>query len=406
MAYNLSDFLVIGISSRALFDLEQEDRIFRVDGLQAFIDYQRSHEDDLLRPGSAFALIRGLLRLNDSGHGRKVEVVLLSRNHPDVCLRVFNSIEHYGLDISRAALTGGAPLDRYLAPFKAGLFLSQSAEDVQSAANKGVAAGLIYPAPPDLVDGAGQIRIAFDGDCVIFSNEAQSVFDKLGLDAFYRYEKENAKKELPEGPFAKFLRTLSQIQGSEPGKSPIRVALVTDRNKPAHKRVLLTLRAWNVRIDEALFLGGAEKTEFLRAFGAHMFFDDKEEYCKQAAEYVPTGRVLLPATPSIDPEIKVTVKLDAGGDKQHLESFLVSCKGYLKRHYPADDTELRDWFERQLGEWPIPERSAFLAELDESVAMTPIGHDRRAVAPADSGTAKLASFLEGLAAKHRPRPGM
>jgi 5'-nucleotidase len=108
MAYDLSKLLVIGISSRALFDLDEEDRIFRTEGLQAFVDYQRKNEDVVLRPGSAFPLIKGLLGLNATGD-RKVEVILLSKNHPDVCLRVLNSIEHHGLDITRAALTGGPP---------------------------------------------------------------------------------------------------------------------------------------------------------------------------------------------------------------------------------------------------------------------------------------------------------
>lgn len=398
MRYDLSKLLVIGISSRALFDLEDEDRVFRTEGLQAFIDHQRTREDVVLRPGSAFSLIKGLLSLN-SGPERKVEVILLSRNHPDVSLRVFNSISHRGLDITRAALTGGAPLGPYLGPFKIGLFLSQSVDDVQSAANQGFAAGLIYSPPPELQTAPRQIRIAFDGDCVIFSDEAQRIYDEQGVEEFYRYEEENAKKELPAGPFAPLLRTLSQIQGSNPEKSPVRVALVTDRNTPAHERVIRTLRAWDVRIDEAFFLGGITKTHVIKAFGAHMFFDDKEEYCKLAAEEVPTGRVLLP----VHDDREVTIKLEAEDSPAGQDRFLLICKSYLKRDYPPREAELEEWYRLKTEAWPKAVRSNFLNELEESVKGTPRGSERRAAAESDTSTAKLLVFLENLASKHRPK---
>jgi 5'-nucleotidase len=404
MSYDLSKLLVIGISSRALFDLEDEDRIFQTEGLQAFIDFQRTHEDVVLRPGSGFPLIKGLLGLNGGPDGRKVEVILLSRNHPDVSLRVFNSIDHDGLDITRAALTGGASLGPYLRAFKTGLFLSQSVEDVQSAANQGFAAGLIYSPPAELQTEPGQIRIAFDGDCVIFSDEAQKIYDEEGLEAFQRYEEENARKELPAGPFAKLLRTLSQIQGSDPKKSPVRIALFTDRNMPAHERVIRTLRAWKVRIDEAFFLGGIAKTDFIKAFGAHMFFDDKEEYCKLAAEEVPTGRVLLPvveraARPS--EQIEITVKMENEQSPEGQDRFLLICKSYLNRDYPTDETELKKWYRAEMHPWPDGQRSAFFTEFEESVRGTPRGSQRRAATEADTSEAKLFAFLENLASKYR-----
>jgi 5'-nucleotidase len=401
MPYDLSQLFVVGISSRALFDLEAEDRIFRSAGLQAFIDYQRSHEEEVLRRGSAFWLVKGLLDLNRRFDPPKVEVILLSRNHPDVSLRVFNSIEHYGLQISRAALTGGAPLGPYFAPFKVGLFLSQSLEDVQSAANQGFAAGLIYSAPPDMESAQSQIRIAFDGDCVLFSDEAQRIYDREGTEAFYKHEKENARKELPAGPFAKsFLRFLSEIQGPDPEESPVRIALVTDRNSPAHKRALYTLRAWNVRLDEAFFLGGIPKAGIVSKFGAHMFFDDKEEYCKLAAERVPTSRVFLPGQK--EAEIEVSVRLETMDDTYGEKRFLLICKTHLQREFASSEAELKARFQ-QLKDWPEESLTPFLEELEESVKGTPIGAQRRAVGDHDTATVKLRSFLDRLAAKYNSK---
>ncbi len=404
MSYDLSKLLVVGISSRALFNLEDEDRIFRTKGLQAFIDFQRKHEDVVLDPGSAFPLIKGLLGLNAGLDEPRVEVILLSRNHPDVSLRVFNSIDRHGLNISRAALTGGASLGPYLGAFKIGLFLSQSAEDVQSAANQGLAAGLIYLPPAEIQTAPRQIRIAFDGDCVIFSDEAQQIYDQRGLEAFYRYEEENAKKELPAGPFAKLLRTLSQIQGPDPGKSPVRIALVTDRNTPAHERVIRTLRAWNVRIDEAFFLGGIDKTEIIKAFGAHMFFDDKEEYCELAAEAVPTSRVLLPdeRAQRLPEHVEITLKLEPEGSPEDRDRFLLICKGFLKRDYPTEEAELKEWYRLELQEWPEARRLGLLNEFEGSVKGTPAGSQRRAAADTDTSIAKLFAFLGNLVSKHRP----
>jgi len=400
MPYDLSKLLVIGISSRALFDLEEEDRIFQTEGLLSFIDYQRGHEDEVLRPGSAFPLIKGLLGLNRGSEDRKVEVILMSKNHPDVSLRVFNSIHDHGFEITRAALTGGAPLSPYLGAFRVGLFLSQSVEDVQSAANQGVAAGLIYSPPPGLQTPPGQIRIAFDGDCVIFSDEAQKIFDARGVDAFYEYERANAKKELPAGPFAKLLRTLSEIQGADPEKSPVRIALVTDRNTPAHERVIRTLRAWDVRIDEAFFLGGIAKTEILKAFGAHMFFDDKEEYCKLASEKVPTSRVLLPFPDRT--KIEVSVRLDAGSVAGQ-DRFLFICKGYLRRAFTPNEGELKEWYRLSIQDWPGASRSGFLDELEESVKEMATGNEGKASTEEDTPKAKLLTFLENLVSKHRPK---
>lgn len=294
MALQLDDKLVVGISSRALFDLEEENRIFEEEGLKAYAKYQIEHENDILMPGTAFPLIKALLQLNAEGK-HLVEIIVMSRNSADTSLRIFNSIKHYGLDISRAALVGGKSIAPYLNAFHTDLFLSANEGDVQDAIDANVAAGLICDHADFAIDADAsipQIRIAFDGDAVIFSDESERIFQADGLEAFIKHEEQNAKKPLPEGPFAKLLKTISLIQQSFEGEDgPIRTALVTARSAPAHERVIRTLRAWEVRIDEAFFLGGVEKTEVLQAFGAHIFFDDQKVHTDRAKKMVPSARV-------------------------------------------------------------------------------------------------------------------
>jgi len=224
---------------------------------------------------------------------RKTEVVIMSRNSAETSLRIFNSIEQHGLDITRGALTGGAPLAPYLGAFSVDLFLSLYEDDVQAAVDAGVAAALLYAKPENPTeDEIGQIRIAFDGDAVLFSEEAERVYQTEGLDAFIEHEKKNARRPLPEGPFAKLLKTLSHLQSEYKGsEKPIRTALVTARNSPAHERVIRTLRAWDVDLDETFFLGGMDKSEVLKAFRPHIFFDDQRVHCDRASKIVPTGRV-------------------------------------------------------------------------------------------------------------------
>lgn len=295
MALSLDDKLVVGISSRALFDLEEENKIFEEKGLKAYSEYQIEHENDILKPGTAFPLVKALHNLNcDNKH--MTEIIIMSKNSADTSLRIFNSIKHYGLDISRAALIGGNSITPYLNTFKTDLFLSANEDDVQEAINAGIAAGIIcshanLPINPN--EESPQIRIAFDGDAVIFSDESEKIYKEKGLDAFAKHEEENAKKPLPEGPFAKLLKTISLIQNQfkDAEKMPIRTALVTARNTPAHERVIRTLRAWDVRIDEAFFLGGIEKSEILKSFGANIFFDDQSVHTDKASRLVPSARV-------------------------------------------------------------------------------------------------------------------
>lgn len=221
----------------------------------------------------------------------EVEVILLSRNSADTGLRIFNSIEKFGLEIVRAAFTNGAPTSPYIQPFGAQLFLSAHADDVARALDAGVAAATILPSKSTAKDSA-QLRIAFDGDAVIFGDESERISTEQGIEAFARNERERVAEPLSGGPFRGFLAALHAIQRAFPlDQSPIRTALVTARSAPAHKRVILTLRHWGVRLDEALFLGGRDKGPFLEAFGADIFFDDSHKNVESARQHVATGHV-------------------------------------------------------------------------------------------------------------------
>ena len=294
MAMKLDGKLVVGISSRALFDLEEENKIFEEQGLEAYSKYQLEHENDILKPGPAFPLVKALHNLN-CGDNKLTEIIIMSKNNTSTSMRIFNSIKHYGLDITRAALVSGMSIAPYLNAFKTDLFLSASEEDVQEAINANIAAGIICTGkdfPIDTGEEISQIKIAFDGDAVIFSDESERIYKEQGMLAFEEHEEKNAKRPLPEGPFAKLLKTISLVQKQFDGQSiPIRTALVTARNAPAHERVIRTLRAWDVRIDEAFFLGGIPKSEVLRAFGAHIFFDDQTVHTEPASNIVPAARV-------------------------------------------------------------------------------------------------------------------
>lgn len=288
--------LVVAISSRALFDLEESHRVFETEGVDAYCRYQIERENDVLKPGVAFPLVEKLLLLNTLGEKReRAEVVLLSRNSADTGLRVFNSIQHYGLKITRAAFSGGQSPYQYVEPFNAHLFLSTDPVDVRSALDQGYAAATILPSNVGMNVGRKpheQLRIAFDGDAVLFSDAAERVYKTEGLDAFSSSERAAANEPLPGGPFKEVLAALHRIQSEfPPEQSPIRTALFTARAAPAHERVIRTLRAWKIRIDEAVFLGGLDKGAFLRTFGADIFFDDQQGHCESARQHVPTGHV-------------------------------------------------------------------------------------------------------------------
>ncbi len=284
--------LVVAISSRALFDLDASHHIFETQGKEAFCRYQIEHEEEILKPGFAFTLVKKFLAINQvSEQTPLVEVILLSQNSADTGLRIFNSINHYQMNITRAAFTSGASPYEYIPAFGAHLFLSANHEDVSKALKAGFAAATILSGHSAYKQGE-QLRIAFDGDSVLFSDESERVYQNHGLEAFTETETDNAKVPLSGGPFKDFLAALHQIQTRfGPDQSPIRTALVTARAAPSHERVVRTLRAWDVRIDEALFLGGMQKGEFLNAFGADIFFDDQKDHCESAAQHVPAAHV-------------------------------------------------------------------------------------------------------------------
>jgi 5'-nucleotidase len=300
LATKIDDRLIVAISSRALFDLSESHAVYEAAGVEAYQQHQVEHENDLLQPGVAFELTRKLLRLNEGGR-QHVEVVLLSRNSADTGLRVFNAISHYKLGVTRAVFTSGRDTSRYVPALGTHLFLSADPEDVRHALEAGHAAATIVPrlgsSTAEQIDSHvptpdDELRIAFDGDAVLFSDEAERVFQAQGLDAFSASEVRSAGTPLGGGPFKNFLAALHRIQTDFPrNQQPIRTALVTARSAPAHERVIRTLRSWGVRIDEALFLGGLDKAEFLRAFGADIFFDDQRRHVESASRVVPSGHV-------------------------------------------------------------------------------------------------------------------
>ena len=299
MSYSIENKLVIGISSRALFDLNTEHGIFEKYGLEAYLKYQTAHEREPMKPGPGFGLVKALLGLNECADGKEpVEIIIMSHNSPDMSLRIFHTIEHYGLKISRAVLAGGVSLMPYLEAMHVDLFLSTNEEDVQRAIDGGFAAGIIDPAScaeNNVLYPFGkeeQMRIAFDADAVLFSDESERIFQQGGLKAFEENECRNADIPLEPGPFAVFLKKLSELKKSDRIiNDRIRTALVTSRCAPAHERVIRTLRHWDVQMDEAFFLGGLSKKEILKAFGAQIFFDDQPVHLTSAAKVVPVARV-------------------------------------------------------------------------------------------------------------------
>lgn len=295
MPQTLEDKLVLGISSRALFDLAAANDIFEREGLTAYREYQQRHELDVLEPGTAFPLVKGLLAVNQLAEQQLVEVIIFSRNDADSAMRVLRSIEAHELDITRGVFRGGRDPWKLLDALSCDAFLSAEPSQVLKAHERGVPAALIMPGATsaDAPD-TGEVRIAFDGDAVLFDADSQRVYDEEGLDAFHDHESTRADEPMSSGPFRPFLDGLARIQRSFPGAAPIRTALVTARAAPAHYRVVNTLRAWGVRVDETYFLGGVDKAAALAAFGAHIFFDDQRVHVESAARHVPAAQVLWP----------------------------------------------------------------------------------------------------------------
>lgn len=295
MAIDFSQILVVGVSSRALFNLEEENKIFEDKGIKGYRDFQLENENEVLEPGTAFHLVQSLLHLNKDANKNIVEVVVMSRNSPETGVRMMNSISHYNLGVTRMAFSGGEPLAPYIDAFDIDLFLSRDIKDVQSVIDsKECAAAIIYDPPKEFNPTDNRVKIAFDADAVLFSDESEHRYKTEGIDKFHEYEKEHENDPLGEGPFAKLLIKLSKIQEELPTTvelSPLRIAIVTARNAPSHMRVIKTLRKWGVYVDEAYFLGGLSKDKILKAFGAHIFFDDQEIHLTETAKYVPSGKV-------------------------------------------------------------------------------------------------------------------
>jgi 5'-nucleotidase len=291
MAASLEGKLVVAISSRALFDFEEENKVFEQGDDRAYMRVQLERLEQPAKPGVAFSLVRKLLAFNDA-EAQRVEVVILSRNDPVSGMRVFRSAQHYGLPIERGSFTRGQPPWRYLKPLNANLFLSAHLSDVRAALDAGVPAAQVYPHSVHASDAhPHEVRIAFDGDAVLFSDEAERVFQSEGLQAFQRHEKDKASQPLPEGPFKPLLAALHGLQRAGTPSMRIRTALVTARSAPAHERAIRTLMNWNVDVDEAMFLGGLPKGEFLREFEPDFFFDDQTGHVDSAARHVPAGHV-------------------------------------------------------------------------------------------------------------------
>ncbi|MBX9818771.1 MAG: 5'-nucleotidase [Burkholderiaceae bacterium] len=291
MALTLDGKLVVAISSRALFDFEEENQIFEQGDDRAYMQLQRDRLDIPAKPGVAFSLVQKLLAFNDA-QTQRVEVVILSRNDPVSGLRVMRSAAHYALPIIRCSFTRGEAPWRYLKPLHANLFLSTHLSDVRAALAAGVPAAQVYPHSAHASDAhPSEVRIAFDGDAVLFSDEAEQIYQSGGLTAFQKHETDNVAQPLPDGPFKPLLVALHRMQQAAIPHMRIRTSLVTARSAPAHERAIRTLMDWNIEVDEAMFLGGLDKGEFLREFEPDFFFDDQTGHIESAARHVPAGHV-------------------------------------------------------------------------------------------------------------------
>lgn len=301
MAYQIEQKFVIAVASSALFDLTESDKVYQEKGEEEYRKYQREHEERVLETGVAFPLIKRMLSINNEAdeEDQPVEVILLSRNDPDTGLRVFKSIEHYKLPISRAVFVAGNNPFQYMGAFNASLFLSGNPADVKEAVEQGFPAGCIYPTDFIDDDSDEELRLAFDFDGVIADDSAETIFQTGQLGSFLDHEKRNADEPLPPGPLLRFFTEISKLQKrellkkqqDENYKPKIRVAIATARNAPAHERVITTLRKLDIRVDEAFFLGGVDKGRVLRIFRPHIFFDDQVGHIEGVAHIVPSVHV-------------------------------------------------------------------------------------------------------------------
>jgi 5'-nucleotidase len=307
MAFDLSNTFVIGISATALFNMADSDKLYqdllitdKDQAIQQYREYMLAHEDEPLNPGTGYPLVKALLALNahqqEGDKSPLVEVVVMSRNSPDSGLRVLNTIRHDKLAITRSAFTAGESVTVYLEAFYVDFFLTTDVADAQKVNDSKACAAAILKRPPEskTLIPDGQVRLAFDGDAVLFSDESELVYKTQGMKAFHQQEDDQQNVPMQDGPYANLLRKLSRLQDRLPMRteySPIRVAIVTGRNSPSEMRVIKTLREWGVYVDEAFFLGGVGKGKVLSAFNPHIFFDDQDVHLEEAATLVPSGKV-------------------------------------------------------------------------------------------------------------------
>ena len=303
---DLSETLVIGVSATALFDLSEADRVFqekfkedKQTAISEYREYMTARESEILKDGTAMPLVKALLELNKyqpKNEPPLIEVVIMSRNSPETGICVFNTIREKKLNISRHAFTGGESVVRYLEAFDADLFLTTNVRDAQKVIDgKSCAAAVLKDPPGDLSEiPEDQVRIAFDGDAVLFDDSSELVYKAEGLERFLENEQAKQNIPMPEGPYAMLLHKISKLQDRLPFSvefSPVRIAIVTARSAPAEMRVINTLRSWGVYVDEVFFLGGLDKSKILKAFRPHIFFDDQDLHLDDASKFVPSGKV-------------------------------------------------------------------------------------------------------------------
>lgn len=397
MAWSPNDSLVIGISSRALFRLDAEDKIYRDQGTESFIEYQRNHEEDLIEQGVAFPLLKALLGLNQATDSKpKIEIVIISRNHPECLIRINNSLKHHGLPILRAVFTGnGDPLP-YLQAFKVGLFLSGNEGDVTNALRAGISAGLIHGGPDTVGNLDGTPIIAFDGDAVLFSDESDKEFVKGEMPGFTAYERANIDVPLAPGPLGNFAVALESLRDSYPIDSPpFRIALVTARNLEFGRRPIKTLRIRGIRLDQAAFCGNMSKAVILGALKPLIFFDDSTRHCDDALSITPTIRI-----PKLEEEPAPAPSPIDDQRSRRPDRFLSVCRIFLRNNYPEHEPALLEWQQEHLLDFTDEAFDRFTDEFERSSKGTPAGKQRRAAGAKNEDLTKLLMFLGNLKRKY------
>jgi 5'-nucleotidase len=389
--------LVIGISSRALLNLEKEDAVYRELGPQGFIDYQREHQEDLIPKGVAFPLVKSLLELNkrfEQQAAPAVKVVIISRNHPDCGVRILRSLGVHGIEIPQAAFTGGEPVIPELRMFNVDLFLSYEESDVVEAGRAGVSSARIFGGPAELEQFSGNAPLlAFDGDSTLFSDEGDKAYADGGIEAFKQVEFSNLGVPLEKGPMYRFVNALAELQGKASILNPpFRIALVTARNFQYMQRPIETLRGWGIRLDKAYLIGNMKKSDVLRDLRAVMFFDDNQKHCADAAEYVPTAIIVR----ANDRVVAVTA---IGEGVSRLERFDSICKLVLRKDFSKHQQSLFSQYETRIVELSDEEFAAKMAEFERSATGTPKGNmvkERRAAGEENTAYQKLVSYLDNL----------